>query len=410
MLFIYKILINIIFFFSPLILIIRLIKNKEDLYRFKEKFGFFSKNKKKGKLIWFHGASVGEVQSVIPLIERFEKNKSVSQILITSNTVSSSNIIKKFKLRKTIHQFFPIDCDFISKKFLNYWKPSKVFFIDSEIWPNTINNLYDKKIPIILLNGRITKKTLGRWLIFPNFAKSLFQKFQICFSSSLESKKYLKKLGAKNIKFIGNLKFSQSESEGLELDKSLRNFLKSKNLWCASSTHFNEEKFCGQTHLKLYKKYKNLLTIIIPRHVGRVKSIKNELSNLNLKVHLDEPKKKISPDTNIYLVNSYGKTKSFYKECKNVFLGGSIINHGGQNPLEAVRYGCKVFHGPNVSNFKEIYDFLKNKKLSKKVTNHKTLANLLHMTFRKKSNPKQISQNLYLIGKNILNKTYKEIC
>ena len=410
MLFIYKILINIIFFFSPLILIIRLIKNKEDPTRFKEKFGFFSKNKKKGKLIWFHGASVGEVQSVIPLIERFEKNKSVSQILITSNTVSSSNIIKKFKLRKTIHQFFPIDCDFISKKFLNYWKPSKVFFIDSEIWPNTINNLYDKKIPIILLNGRITKKTLSRWLIFPNFAKSLFQKFQICFSSSLESKKYLKKLGAENIKFIGNLKFSQSESEGLELDKSLRNFLKSKNLWCASSTHYNEEKFCGQTHLKLYKKYKNLLTIIIPRHVGRVKSIKDELSNLNLKVHLDEPKKKISPDTNIYLVNSYGKTKSFYKECKNVFLGGSIINHGGQNPLEAVRYGCKVFHGPNVSNFKEIYDFLKNKKLSKKITNHKTLANLLHMTFRKKSNPKQISQNLYLIGKNILNKTYKEIC
>ena len=410
MLFIYKILINIIFFFSPLILIIRLIKNKEDPTRFKEKFGFFSKNKKKGKLIWFHGASVGEVQSVIPLIERFEKNKSVSQILITSNTVSSSNIIKKFKLRKTIHQFFPIDCDFISKKFLNHWKPSKVFFIDSEIWPNTINNLYDKKIPIILLNGRITKKTLSRWLIFPSFAKSLFQKFQICFSSSLESKKYLKKLGAENIKFIGNLKFSQSESEGLELDKSLRNFLKSKNLWCASSTHYNEEKFCGQTHLKLYKKYKNLLTIIIPRHVGRVKSIKDELSNLNLKVHLDEPKKKISPDTNIYLVNSYGKTKSFYKECKNVFLGGSIINHGGQNPLEAVRYGCKVFHGPNVSNFKEIYDFLKNKKLSKKITNHKTLANLLHMTFRKKSNPKQISQNLYLIGKNILNKTYKEIC
>ena len=410
MLFIYKILINIIFFFSPLILIIRLIKNKEDPYRFKEKFGFFSKNKKKGKLIWFHGASVGEVQSVIPLIERFEKNKGISQILITSNTVSSSNIIKKFKLRKTIHQFFPIDCDFISKKFLNYWKPSKVFFIDSEIWPNTINNLCDKKIPIILLNGRITKKTLGRWLMFPNFAKSLFQKFQICLSSSLESKKYLKKLGAKNIKFIGNLKFSQSETESLELDKSLKNFLKSKNLWCASSTHYSEEKFCGQTHLILHKKYKNLLTIIIPRHIGRVKLIENELSNLNLKVHLDEPKKKISPDTSIYLVNSYGKTKSFYKECKNVFLGGSIINHGGQNPLEAVRYGCKVFHGPNVSNFKEIYDFLKNKRLSKKITNHNTLANLLDMTFKKKSNPKQISQNLYLIGKNILNKTYKEIC
>tara|TARA_E500000178_G_scaffold207031_1_gene204459 strand:+ start:36 stop:1268 length:1233 start_codon:yes stop_codon:yes gene_type:complete len=410
MLFIYKILINIVFTLSPIILIVRLIKNKEDPSRFKEKFGFFSKNKKYGKLIWFHGASVGELQSVIPLIERFEKNKSVSQILITSNTVSSSNIIKKFNLKKTIHQFFPIDCNFISKKFIDYWKPSKVFFIDSEVWPNTINNLSAQKIPIILLNGRITKKTLRRWHIFPNFAKSLFKKFQICFSSSLESKRYLKKLGAKNIKFIGNLKFSQSENEGLELDKSLRKFIKSKKSWCASSTHYSEEKFCGLTHLKLSKKYKNLLTIIIPRHIGRVKSIENELSNLNLKIHLDEPKKRISPDTSIYLVNSYGKTKSFYKECKNVFLGGSIINHGGQNPLEAARYGCKVFHGPNISNFKEIYGFLKNKRLSKKITNHNNLADLLDMTFKKKNHPKQISQSLYLIGKNILNKTYKEIC
>ena len=410
MLFIYKILINIIFFFSPLILIIRLIKKKEDPYRFKEKLGFFSKNKRYGKLIWFHGASVGEVQSIIPLIERFEKNRNIRQILITSNTVSSSNIIKKFKLKKTIHQFFPIDCDFISKKFIDYWKPSKVFFIDSEIWPNTINNLSSKKIPIILLNGRITKKTLRRWLIFPSFAKSLFKKFQICFSSSLESKKYLKRLGAENIKYIGNLKFSQSENEDLKLDKRLRNFIKSNNSWCASSTHYNEEKFCGQTHIKLSKKYKILLTIIIPRHIGRAKSIQNELNNLNLKVHLDEPKKKISPDTNIYLVNSYGKTKSFYKECKNVFLGGSMINHGGQNPLEAVRYGCRIFHGPNVSNFKEIYDFLKNKRLSKKITNHSGLADLLNITFKKKNHPKQISQSLYLIGRNILNKTYKEIC
>ena len=410
MLFIYKILINIVFIFSPLILIVRLIKNKEDPSRFKEKFGFFSKNKKNGKLIWFHGASVGELQSVVPLIERFEKNKSVSQILITSNTVSSSNIIKKLNLKKTIHQFFPIDCNFISKKFIDYWKPSKVFFIDSEIWPNTINNLSTQKIPIILLNGRITKKTLRRWLIFPNFAKSLFEKFQICFSSSLETKGYLKKLGAQNIKFIGNLKFSQSENETLELDKSLRKFIKSKKSWCASSTHYSEEKFCGLTHLKLSKKHKNLLTIIIPRHIGRVKSIENELSKLNLKIHLDEPKKRISPDTSIYLVNSYGKTKLFYKECKNIFLGGSIINHGGQNPLEAARYGCKVFHGPNISNFKEIYDFLKNKRLSKKITNHNNLADLLDVTFKKKNHPKQISRSLYLIGKNILNKTYKEIC
>ena len=410
MLVIYRIFINTIFFLSPIILILRLIKKKEDPNRFKEKLGFFSKRKKSGKLIWFHGASVGEIQSVLPLIEKFEKNKNINQILITSNTVSSSNIIKKFRFRKTIHQFFPIDCNFISKKFIDHWKPSKVFFIDSEIWPNTVNNLYNKKIPMILLNGRITKKTLNRWLVLPNFAKSLFGKFKICLSSSLESKRYLKKLGAQNIKFFGNIKFSQSESVSPTLDKNLRNFIKSKNSWCASSTHYNEEKICGQTHLYLNKKYKNLLTIIIPRHINRVDSIKKELKNLKLKVHVDEPKRKISSKTDVYLVNSYGKTKSFYKECKNVFLGGSMINRGGQNPLEAVRYGCNIFHGPNVSNFKEIYLFLKNKNLSKRVTNHKNLANLLSETFKNKSQSNKIKKSLYLIGKNILNKTYKEVC
>ncbi len=410
MFFVYKILINIVFFCSPLILIIRLIRKKEDPKRFKEKLGFFIKKRKKGNLIWFHGASVGEIQSIIPLIEKFEKNKSINQILITSNTVSSSNIIQKYKLKKIIHQFFPIDCNFISKKFIDYWKPSKVFFVDSEIWPNTINNLSKKKIPIILLNGRITKKTLNRWLFFPSFAQSLFDKFKLCLSSSLETKKYLKKLGARNIKFLGNLKFSQSENPSSELNENLKRFIHYRKSWCASSTHFNEEKFCGLVHIMLKKKYKNLLTIIIPRHINRIKSIENELSNLNLKVHLDEPPKKINANTDIYLVNSYGKTKSFYKECKNVFIGGSLIKHGGQNPLEAVRYGCNVFHGPNISNFQEIYKFLKNRSLSRKIVNNQNLANLLFLNFKKKIKHQKIIKNLNLIGKNILNKTYKEIC
>ena len=138
MLIIYRLILNLIFLLSPLIIIYRLLKKKEDIRRFKEKFCFFSKKKSYGNLIWFHGASVGEIKSIIPIIEKLERDKSVKKILITSNTLSSSKIISQYKFKKTLHQFFPIDTNFLSQKFLNFWKPSVAFFIDSEIWPNML--------------------------------------------------------------------------------------------------------------------------------------------------------------------------------------------------------------------------------------------------------------------------------
>ena len=163
MLFFYRTLINIIFFVSPIIIIYRLIRKKEDIKRFKEKFCFFSEKNLKGNLIWFHGASVGELQSIVPLIEKLERNKKIKKILVTSNTLSSSKVLRKLNFKKVIHQFFPIDTNFHSKKFLSYWKPSCAFFIDSEIWPNMYKNLKKKKIPTTLINGRITKKSFKRW-------------------------------------------------------------------------------------------------------------------------------------------------------------------------------------------------------------------------------------------------------
>lgn len=409
MLILYRVLINLIFLLSPLIVLIRIFKKKEDLKRFKEKLGFFSKKKKIGNLVWFHGASVGELQSIVPILEKLSKERKINQVLVTSNTLSSSRVIEKLNIKKVIHQFFPIDTNLLSKKFINYWEPSSVFFIDSEIWPNMIENLIEKKIPVNLINGRITKKTYKKWKIFPKISKKIFSKFSLCLASSKESVQYLRNLGAENVKFIGNLKFSQSENEKTFLDKKLKKFISSKKVWCASSTHKNEEKFCGEVHKKLKKKYKNLLTIIIPRHVDRVESIKQELKYLNLKIHTHEPKKKIINDIDIYLVNSYGKTKSFYSTCKNVFLGGSLIDHGGQNPLEAVRYGCNILHGPNTFNFREIYQFLKKNKISTKIISQKQMSGSLDKFFLKKTNSINIKRKLDIIGKKILILTYKEI-
>ena len=409
MLIIYRFLINIILLFSPIILIIRLIKKKEDIFRFREKFCIFSKKRGAGRLVWFHGASVGEIQSIVPIIEKLENESKIKKVLITSNTLSSSKIIKKLKFKKVVHQFFPIDTNYFSNKFLEFWNPSNVFFIDSEIWPNMILNLKRKNIPITLLNGRITRKTYKRWKKLPNFSKSIFSKINYCYAASNKSKYFLKKLGAQKVKFIGNLKFSQSEKEKIKINKDLKKLISSRTTWCASSTHNMEEKFCGLIHKNLRKKYKNLLTIIIPRHIERTKAIIRELHKLGLKTQTHEPKMKINKNIDIYIVNSYGKTKSFYSLCKNVFLGGSLISHGGQNPLEATRYGCNILHGPNIDNFEDIYDFLKKNKISSEVKNHKEAFNKLNKFFEKKSYSVKVKKKLSFIGKKILQKTYQEI-
>jgi len=409
MIFIYRFFFNLIFIISPLIILVRLIKKKENPKRFKEKIGFFTKHRSKGKLIWFHGASVGELQSIVPLLEKLEKSKKIDQILITSNTLSSSKVISKIKLKKISHQFFPIDNDLVIKRFINHWKPSLALFVDSEIWPNTLINLNKEKIPTILINARITRKSYKRWIKLKNFSKSIFNKFDLCLSSNKETVSFLKKLGAKNIKYFGNLKYSQTENEKIDIDNKTIKFISKKTVWCASSTHNSEEKFAGLIHNKLKKKYKNLLTVIIPRHINRKEEIKKQLSNLGLKVHLHEPKTRIHQDTDIYLVNSFGKTKSFYSLIRNVFLGGSLIEHGGQNPLEAVRYNCNILHGPNVSNFKEIYEFLYNQKISKKVINLNQTINVLHELFNSKKSQKNIKNKINKIGQKILKKNIDEI-
>jgi len=409
MFFIYQIIILLIIITSPLIIIIRILKKKEDPKRFKEKFCIFSKKKSKGKLVWFHGASVGEILSVIPLIEKLEKDKEIKQILITSNTLSSSKILLNLKLKKTVHQFFPIDSNYHTKKFLNYWKPSIAIFIDSEIWPNMIINIKKNSIPLILLNARITKKSFLRWIKFTYFSKILFAKFDICFPSNLKSKKYLKMLGAKKIKFIGNLKFSQRENDKSFMSNSLKKHFLSREIWCASSTHNTEEKFCGIAHKKLKIKHKKLLTIIIPRHIDRVDSILREMKKLNLKVQIDGSKKTIDKDTDIYLINSFGKTKSFFEICKTVFLGGSMIKHGGQNPLEAVKYGCKVLHGPNIWNFDEIYKLLNEHGSAKMVNKLNGLIHNVDRSFKNKSNSKKIKSKIERLGNKILHLTLKEL-
>ena len=401
MFFLYQIILSLLILISPILIIFRIYKGKEDKIRFIEKFSIPSKKRSKGKLIWFHGASVGEILSIIPLIENYEKDKLINQILVTSSTLSSSKVLKKFKFKKTVHQFYPIDHFFFTKRFLEYWKPNLAIFIDSEIWPNMFKKLEEKKISLILLNARITKKTFLRWQSLKNVSQKVFKKISIAYPQNLETKYFLKKLKVKKIKTIGNLKFAEQDNE---IMNKLNFRFKSKKIWVASSTHSDEEIFCGKTHIELKKKIKNLLTILIPRHIHRVQEIKSELENLRLNVTNHSSNTKNLKNIDIYIVDTFGETKRFHKVGTSVFIGGSIINRGGQNPLEAARYGARILHGPNVDNFKDVYKSLSNLKISKKITTPRELASSIIFKRNKK-----LGDKIKKIGVKILKETINDL-
>ena len=401
MFFIYGILTNVLFLLSPIVFIFRILNKKEDINRFQEKYCVYSR-KNFQKTIWFHAVSVGELMSIIPVVNKLEKNKKVKKIIITSSTISSSKIFKKQKFKKTVHKFFPLDTNFLTKKFINFWKPEVAIFVDSEIWPNMIKNLEKNQIPIILLNARFTKSSFEKWFFVKSFAKEIFSKITIALPQNTETKKYLKILGIKKIVSAGNIKYYgenillNSKNSGL-----FKKFKKFKVL-CAGSTHHPEEVIIAKLHIELKKSLPNLLTVIIPRHINRSENIINDLNRFKLNVVKYSSRQKISGKTDIYLVDTFGETRNFYNLSNIAFLGGSIVNHGGQNPLEAARLGNYIINGPNIVNFKEIYDYLKINKISYTSSKILKMRNIVLSKINKKL-PFKKRKKIFDNGNKILN-------
>ena len=403
--FIYQFLLSIIIFFSPLIIIFRIFKNKEDKFRFKEKFCFISKKRGSGKLIWFHGSSVGEILSAVPIIKKYDNDKLINKILVTSSTLSSSKILEKIKFKKTIHQFYPIDHILFSKKFLDHWKPDIAIFLESEIWPSMFRSIKKRGVRLILLNARITKKSFNRWSIIKKFSYSIFSLIDKAYSQNSETNYFLKKLKVKEITSTGNLKFIGHDSfVANRADKKLFSQFRKYKTFVAASTHNTEELFAAKTHILLKKKLKNIITIIIPRHVNRVDQIISQINELGLNVISRRSNKKKLDNIDVYLVDTFGESKKFYKFATTVFLGGSIIKRGGQNPLEPARFGAKILHGPNIDNFRDVYKYLNHLKISSTINTPKQCSNSIIF----KKNMKKVKKMKYL-GTTILKKTLNEL-
>jgi 3-deoxy-D-manno-octulosonic-acid transferase len=409
------------FFLFPIFIILiyfRTILNKEDKIRFKEKIftSHFKPNKNKNKkLIWFHAASIGECLSIIPLIDEVSRKHKNINFLITTVTLSSSKLLEQ-KLKQypnTIHRFFPLDVETLVENFLNNWKPDLVCFVDSEIWPNFLFKINEKNIPLLLINARLTKKSFNRWNIFFSFAVKVFSNFDLCLAASEESQNNLKKLQVKNLKYIGNLKYSV-KNKLEELSTSSKNILNNYKTWCAASTHDGEELIVLKTHIEIKKKYGNIVTVIIPRHTNRSLHIKNLTKKYRLNSQILSGNDLIDSNVEILIINSFGVLPKYFNYCKNIFIGKSFLkkkqNVGGQNPIEAAKLGCNIFHGPYIYNFQEVYDRLKSYGIGIKINNEFELAKKIinSLEIPETNNQEQVNL-LNTYGEGILKETAARI-
>jgi 3-deoxy-D-manno-octulosonic-acid transferase len=383
----------------------RIIRKKESPIRFREKLGITNAQRHDGYLIWFHCASIGELKSIIPIIDHYIKR---NRILLTTSTLSSSEIFyKKYSDNKNIiHQFAPIDSPQIVKRFFLKWKPNIIFFTDSELWPNQIFYAKNNNTPIILLNGRMSKKSFSKWRFFRITMHEILKSFKLILCNGNQSSDYFHYFKTNNIETIGNLKFIISEN--LDSKNKDNISLQTRLIFIALSTHDTEEELCIKAHIFLKLKYPNLLTIIIPRHTNRIAKIEEVVKKLKLNSLTQDSLSNIKSDTDILIVNTYGNTQKFLKLSKFIFIGGSLISHGGQNPIEVAYNNSLIFHGPYIHNFTEIYNFLNKENVSFEVKSVKELIDHLDKNINAHQS-NNIKEKIIIMGNEILSKTIKKL-
>ena len=327
---------------------------KEDTKRFNERIGRPLKERPEGKLIWFHGASVGESVSMLPLINKLLETSDDTYVMVTTGTTTSADIMGKRLPERAFHQYIPIDNPAFTKRFVKHWQPDLVLWFESDFWPAMLSTIKKKNIPLVLVNGRISNKSFKRWQQFEFLSKELLSCFTFCLGQSEEDAYRLRVLGAKESACLGNLKFAGLP---MPVDEDKKNAILSQSthrrIFCISSTHENEEYQLGRHFKELFSKHPETLILIAPRHPNRGPDIKKQIQDLGYTVALRSAKEEISAKTQVYIADTIGELGIWYDISPIVFIGGSLIPHGGQNFMEPSRMHDAVIVGPYMHNFTE---------------------------------------------------------
>ena len=391
------------YFLIPIIKIntfVRILKKKEDKFRYKERFGLTNLKKPLEKeIIWIHASSIGEFKSSDFLINNFFNNY---YILITTTTTTAADYAIKNYGEKIIHQYAPYDVTLWINKFLDFWQPKFVIWIESDLWPNTIVRLREKGIKSVLLNARISPKSFNKWKYFSSYYKFITKTFFAIYAQSQNDLKRIKSLTNNEVGYLGNLKLTKKF-------KILSNSSISKNInIMIASTHQNEEDLIIPYIEKISKKYPLINFFITPRHPERSRVIFNLLKSKKLNVGLHSRIK--NSKFKFLIIDSFGKMDEFYNKSDIVVLGGSFTNNGGHNPIEAAVANCAIITGPNIFNWQNLYDDMIKKNCCLMIKNSKELEhNIINLIEDKnlisdlKKNALSFSESVFFDEDKLLN-------
>jgi 3-deoxy-D-manno-octulosonic-acid transferase len=342
---------------APALIKRRLKQGKEDPARIGERRGLSRDTRPHGPLVWIHGASVGEVLAAAALIERLRALNI--RILLTSGTVTSASIVAKRFPPDIIHQYVPYDSPRYVARFLDHWRPSLALFIESDLWPNLILSSAARRLPMVLINGRMSQRSFQRWRRMTGTISALLGRFEVCLVRSEVDAERFTALGSRNVVTTGNLKLDVAAppADSGKLER-LMAVTRGRPIVVAASTHPGEEDILLETHKTLTRFFPSLLSVIVPRHPDRGETIARSISASGLHAALRSREELPTATTDIYVADTMGELGLFYRLAPIVFMGGSLVEHGGQNPIEAIKLGASVVHGPHVFNFTDVYEAL----------------------------------------------------
>ncbi len=342
---------------APALIKRRLKLGKEDPERIGERRGLSRNQRPCGPLVWIHGASVGEVLAAAALIEKLRALNI--RILLTSGTVTSAAVVAKRFPPDIIHQYVPYDSPRYVARFLDHWRPSLALFIESDLWPNLILAGAARRLPMVLINGRMSQRSFPRWRRAQATISALLGRFDVCLAQSQTDAERFAALGSRNVVTTGNLKLDvpAPPADPAKLER-LMMVTRGRPIIVAASTHPGEEERLIEAHRTLAGFFPSLLTVIVPRHPDRGPAIAREIAASGLKPGLRSREELPTAAVDVYVADTMGELGLFYRLAGNVFMGGSLVEHGGQNPIEAIKLGASIVHGPHVFNFTDVYEAL----------------------------------------------------